>query len=113
MTTIDVEGGEASDGVMTLVVTVVELLVDALEREAIRRMEAGSLTDEEVDRLGHHLAEIEAEIETLKRERGIEDGVATLRGDLDGLVSDAIEGLEDDARSTRRPGYSVFGGEKR
>lgn len=111
MTTIDVEGGEASDGVMTLVVTVVELLLDALEREAIRRMESGNLTDEEIERLGSQLAAIEAEIEDLKHEQGIEDGVENLRGDLDGLVSDAIEQLEEQSTRHDRPGYSVFGGD--
>lgn len=110
MTTIDVEGGEASDGVMTLVVTVVELLVDALEREAIRRMESGKLTDEEVERLGQQLAAIEAEIDQLKRDQGIEEGVEDLRGDLDGIVSDAITDLGEET-SARGPGYSVFGGE--
>lgn len=110
MTTIDVEGGEASDGVMTLVVTVVELLVDALEREAIRRMESGKLSDEEVERLGQQLAAIEAEIDQLKDDQGIEEGVSDLRGDLDGIVSDAIERLGEDA-SPQGPGYSVFGGE--
>ena len=111
MTTIDIDGEEASNGVMALVVTVVELLIDALEREAIRRMESGALTPEEIDRLGRQLAAIEDEIEQLKRDQGIEQPVEDLRGDLDGLVTDAIERLDADERSTNRPGYSVFGGD--
>ena len=98
MTTIDVDGDEARDGLMTLVVTVVELLVDAMEREAIRRMESGELTDEEIERLGSQLAALEEEIEGIKRDEGIESSVDDLRGELDGLVRDLVERADEPAR---------------
>lgn len=112
MTQIDVGDGEdARQGLVTLVVTVVEILMDALEREAVRRMESGNLADEEIERLGEQLATIEAEIEQLKEDEGIEDGVDDLRGDLNGLVNDAIEQLHGEPRATNEPGYSVLGGD--
>ncbi|WP_256566666.1 gas vesicle protein K [Natrinema gelatinilyticum] len=113
MTSIDVGDGEdARQGLMTLVITVVELLIDALEREAVRRMDSGTLSEDEIERLGSQLARIEAEIDQLKADEGIESGVDELRGDLDGLVDDAIERLQSEPTADRKPGYSVFGGER-
>ncbi|MFC4360140.1 gas vesicle protein GvpK [Halobium salinum] len=97
MTTIDIDGDDAADGLLTLVLAVVDLLVDALEREALRRMESGRLEDDEIERLGTQLANLEAEIEGLKAERGIEDEVARLRSDLDGLVSDTMRAAGGEA----------------
>lgn len=99
MATVDVDGDEAADGLVSLVVAVVELLVDALEREAIRRMESGDLTDEEVERLGRRLAAIEEELESLKREQGVDESVDDLRAQLDGLVDDAVRSLREDGHA--------------
>ncbi len=109
---IDVGDGEnARDGLLTLVITVVELLLEALEREAVRRMESDTLSPTEIERLGQQLATIEAELEQLKRDEAITDDVEELRGDLDGLVEQAIQRLEDEPSTVERPGYSVFGGD--
>lgn len=86
--------GEAS-GLVALVVAVVEILVDVLQREAVRRMEGGDLTDDEVERLGRQLATLEAEVERLKADEGVEEQVTRLRGRLDGLVEGTIRHVDD------------------
>lgn len=113
MTTVDIDGDEAGTGLVTLVVTVVEILLDALEREAVRRMESGRLADEEIERLGRQLQAIEAEVESLKESEGIEDGVSDLRDDLDGLIWDAIERVDEENERSQKPGYTVLGGDRK
>lgn len=95
---LDVSADDSDDvgaGLVALVVTVLELLVEAMEREAIRRMEAGDLTDEEIERVGATLQAVEAEIERIKRDEGVAEQSAQLREDLDGLVERALTRVEN------------------
>jgi len=59
-------------GLAQLVLTVVELLRQLMERQAIRRMEGGSLTDEQIERLGDTFALLEQRMTELRDEFGLE-----------------------------------------
>jgi Gas vesicle protein K len=49
-----------------LVLTLIELLRQLMERQAIRRVEAGGLSDEQIERLGRALIALEQRMEELK-----------------------------------------------
>jgi hypothetical protein len=58
-------GERAANGLAQLVLILVRLLHELLERQAMRRAEAGHLTEEELDRVGATLMQQAAEIERL------------------------------------------------
>jgi hypothetical protein len=61
------------NGLGQIVLTLVKLLHELLERQAIRRMDGGSLTEEEIERLGIALMKQSEEIERLRKEFGLEE----------------------------------------
>ena len=61
------------NGLGQLVLTVVELVRQLLEKQAIRRIEGGSLTEDEVERLGLTFFELDQQMERLKKEFGLTD----------------------------------------
>ena len=60
-------------GLGQLVLTVVELLRQLLEKQALRRIEGGSLTQQEVERLGLTFLELNEQMKWLKQEFGLTD----------------------------------------
>lgn len=69
---IDLKPEDVQNGLGKLVLTLVELLRELLERQAIRRMEAGSLTDDEVERVGLTFLRLSEQMETLKAAFGLD-----------------------------------------
>jgi hypothetical protein len=67
----DREGLE--QGLARLVMTLIELLRQLMERQALRRIEGGSLTDDEIERLGETFMLLEERMEELKAAFGLED----------------------------------------
>jgi Gas vesicle protein K len=70
---LELDPEAAQNGLAKLVLTVVELLRQLSERQAVRRMEAGSLTDEEIERVGSALLRLEDKMKDLKEHFGLSD----------------------------------------
>jgi Gas vesicle protein K len=62
---------EVRRAVLKLVLTLVELIRQLLERQAIRRMEAGTLTDDETENVGRALMNLQETIGDLAAQFGI------------------------------------------
>ncbi|MFL5780838.1 MAG: gas vesicle protein K [Thermoleophilaceae bacterium] len=60
-------------GLAGLVLTIVDLLRELMERQALRRMEAGALDDAEVERLGLAFMRLNERMDELKQEFGLTD----------------------------------------
>jgi hypothetical protein len=71
---IDVNVDGVEQGLAQLVLTLVEFLRQLLERQAVRRMEGGSLSDEEVERVGLALMKLEEKVHELADQFGLRPG---------------------------------------
>jgi uncharacterized protein YjiS (DUF1127 family) len=60
-------------GLAQLVLTLIELLRQLMERQALHRMEQGALTDAEIERLGETFMKLAQRMDELKVEFGLED----------------------------------------
>ncbi|MBI4606175.1 MAG: gas vesicle protein K [Planctomycetes bacterium] len=60
-------------GLAKLVLTLIDLLRKLCEKQALSRVEAGSLSSEEVERLGVAFLRLEEKMQELKRTFGLED----------------------------------------
>lgn len=62
---INISPETAEQGLAQLVLTLIELLKQLMEKQALRRMDSGSLTDEEIERIGETMMKLDARIDDL------------------------------------------------
>ena len=60
-------------GLAQLVMTIVELLRQLMERQALRRIDGGSLSEDEVERLGRTFMELDKRMAELRDEFGLDE----------------------------------------
>ncbi|MDQ0408499.1 gas vesicle protein K [Streptomyces sp. NPDC049936] len=91
-------------GVLSLVVTLVEVIQEALDRQAMRRIEGGDLNPEESERLADALLELDEAMEQIKEDHGIVASVADLHRGLDEVVDDVVDKLINPQRWAEEAG---------
>ena len=84
---INIDPEKIENGLVKLVLTLVELIKKLLEKQAIKRIEGGSLSDEEVERIGEALMKLEDKVQELKELFGLKDEDLNL---ISGQLSDLI-----------------------
>ena len=70
---VSVDGETVERGLAQLVLTLVELLRQLMERQALHRMDAGTLTDEEIERLGDTFMKLADRMDELKKQFRLRD----------------------------------------
>ena len=73
MTRIEFEPGKIEQGMLKLVLAIIELLRQVMEKQAMRRIDAGGLGEDDVDRLGVSFMQMESTIRELQSRFGIDD----------------------------------------
>ncbi len=68
---VDCSPESVEQGLAKLVLSLIELLRRLLERQAIRRMEGGSLTDQQVEDMGQALMKLEKKVHELADSFGL------------------------------------------
>jgi Gas vesicle protein K len=69
---IDASADDIEAGLARLVLTLIEFLRQVLEHQAVRRMEGGGLTDEEIENVGLALMRLEERLGDIKTVFGLE-----------------------------------------
>jgi len=90
-------------GVLGLVIALVEIVRDALKLQALKRIESGTLSEEECERLGEALMDLDIALEQIKEEQGINESVQAVRDGLDQIVDDVIDRIVNPERWQEEP----------
>ena len=70
---INIDAQSVEQGLAKLVLTLIEFIRRLLEKQAVRRMEGGDLSPEQIEELGLALMKLEAKLQELKTQFGLDD----------------------------------------
>ena len=69
---IDADPESVERGLVSLVLTIVELLRQLMERQALRRVDDGTLTDDQIEKIGWTLMSLEQKMAELRDHFGLD-----------------------------------------
>ena len=95
---IDIDEKNLGHGLLGLAIALVEVINEALKTQALKRMESGALNDEECERLGKALMDLDIAIEEIKEKQGIAESVRKVRDGLDDIVDEVLDKLVNPER---------------
>jgi len=88
---LDIDEGNLKQGVLGLVIALVEIIQEALKRQAFTRMEAGRLSEAEMTRLGEALMDLDSALDQIKTEHGVAESVKSVRDGLDDILDEVVD----------------------
>ena len=83
---LNIDEKSLKHNVLGLVLALVEIIRDALKAQVVRHMGEGNLTEEEVERLGRAMTEVDEIVEEIKDEQGVGEAIRSVRDGLDDIV---------------------------
>lgn len=95
---IDLDEGNLKQGLLGLVIALVEIIKDALATQAFDRVERGSLSESEMERLGEALFDLDVALAQIKEEHGVTETAQQVRDGLDEAVGDVVDRMVNPER---------------
>jgi len=93
--TIKVDSDNLKEGLLGLVIALVEIIKEVLQKQAIYRLEGKSLSEKDAEKLGLAFMQLDETIKKIKKENNLEKTADKIRADLDNLVDNSITKLID------------------
>lgn len=100
---LEINDQELKHGLLGLVLAIVEVVRDTLKIQSVKRMEGGNLTEEQIERLGNALMELDKAIDQIKEEQGVSEAVRSVRDGLDDLVNRMIQTVSSPVEIAEKP----------
>jgi len=95
---LEIDEDNLKEGLLSLVIALVEVIEDTLIIQARRRMESGMLDPDEIERLGQALMDLNIALTAIKEEHDLTDTVSSVREGLDDIVDDVLDRLANPER---------------